>query len=305
MGSRLAAHLSRRRVATLLTLALGLGAMAIALRAARNQASELHPTRRRLDASDRERGRAALPGVQDVTFTSSDGLRLAGWYGPPKNGKTIVLCHGVGAHRVAMLPQAEALARHGFGVLLFDWRGHGESEGDLCTWGDRERMDLSAALDFLGRQPDAQRTRVGAIGFSIGANAVATLGAQDPRILAFVLEGASTSLRDGVEQDSRHWGWVALGPALLTLRYYGVHVDEVSVRAALPTLAPRPVLLVEGSADPYIPRTEADLLYAAARTPKELFVVDGAGHGHYADAPDGAAYLRRLVDFFEVALASE
>ena len=61
------------------------------------------------------------------------------------------------------------LARHGYGVLIFDRRGEGESDGDPnpYAWNDGER-DLLAAIDFLKRRPDVEPDRIGGIGLSVG-----------------------------------------------------------------------------------------------------------------------------------------
>src|SRR5437868_1998638 len=69
----------------------------------------------------------ALPPAQGARFTTRDGLRLAGWFVPPRNGATVVLVHGLGQGRQGLLPEAGVLLEAGYGVLLFDLRAHGES----------------------------------------------------------------------------------------------------------------------------------------------------------------------------------
>ncbi|WP_130511824.1 serine aminopeptidase domain-containing protein [Krasilnikovia cinnamomea] len=65
----------------------------------------------------------------DVIMSTSDGARLSGWYVPVVNGAALVLRHGAGSTRTDTLPQAAVLARHGYGLLLVDARGHGHSGG--------------------------------------------------------------------------------------------------------------------------------------------------------------------------------
>ena len=82
---------------------------------------------------------------QDVTLTTADGVRLAGWYVPSSNGAAVVLRHGAGSTRSNVLPEAEVLARHGFGVLLVDARGHGQSDGRAMDFGWHGDADIDAA----------------------------------------------------------------------------------------------------------------------------------------------------------------
>ena len=94
---------------------------------------------------------------RDVAFRTADGVRLSGWYIPPHNGAAVVVLPGSGSTRTAVLSQAAVLARHGYGTLLLDTRGHGLSGGhamDFGWWGDR---DIAAAVSFLARQPARPR----------------------------------------------------------------------------------------------------------------------------------------------------
>ena len=84
---------------------------------------------------------------EDVQFTTSDGFLLKGWYVPSKNRAAVISFPGRSGTRL----QARMLARHGYGVLLFDRRGEGESEGDWNVFGWQGERDLHAAVTFLQR----------------------------------------------------------------------------------------------------------------------------------------------------------
>ena len=95
-----------------------------------------------------------------VTLRTRDGLRLAAWSVPSRNGAAVIVFPG----RVGPVRQARLLARHGYGVLLLDRRGEGGSDGELNRFGWNGEGDLRAALDFLAPKTD----RIGGLGLSVG-----------------------------------------------------------------------------------------------------------------------------------------
>ena len=106
----------------------------------------LQPTRVPVTAADRAHALQRLGPFEDVQFTTADGVTLRGWYKPARNGAAVIFVHGGGNNRLWFLPEAAALVRSGFGVLLFDSRANGESAGALQSWGDHEPADARAAL---------------------------------------------------------------------------------------------------------------------------------------------------------------
>ncbi|MGZ5398379.1 MAG: alpha/beta hydrolase [Nocardioides sp.] len=128
---------------------------------------------------------------REVTFTTSDGAELSAWFIPSRNGAAVVLKHGAGSTRTSTLRHAGVLARHGYGVLMTDARGHGRSGGtgmDIGWYGD---LDTTAAVTFLSRQEDVAPSRIGVVGLSMGGEEAIGAAAVDPRIAAVVAEGAT------------------------------------------------------------------------------------------------------------------
>ena len=123
---------------------------------------------------------------EDVTFTTSDGLRLRGWYVPSTNGAAVISFPG----RKGSQKPARLLARQGYGVLLFDRRGEGESDGDPNAWGWEGYRDVDAAVAFLERRPDVERGRIGGIGLSVGGEMMLEAAARSHGLKAVVSEGA-------------------------------------------------------------------------------------------------------------------
>ena len=123
---------------------------------------------------------------ENVTFTTSDGLELEGWYVPSRNGAAVMAIPGRGSSQ----KQARMLARHGYGVLLFDRRGEGKSEGDPNSWGWGGAKDIKAAIDFLQRRPDVDPGRIGGIGLSVGGEILLEAASETDELAAVVAEGA-------------------------------------------------------------------------------------------------------------------
>ena len=99
-------------------------------------------------------GSPPAAAYQDVAFEASDGLDLAGWYRPSENGAAVLVVHGGSSDRKGSVAHAQMLARHGYGVLLYDARGRGESEGSENNYGWDWSKDISGALAFLRERDD-------------------------------------------------------------------------------------------------------------------------------------------------------
>jgi len=260
-----------------------------------------HPPPKRLTESDRAKARALLPTLEEVSFRTSDGLLLRGFYVPSQNGATVVMAHGLTENRMSLLPNAEMLARHGYGALIFDLRAHGESEGDTSTWGDREQRDFEAAVDFASSRPDVRAGRIAGLGFSIGASTVAVEAARDPRVRAVILDAVFTSFEDELKEKMGGRGVLSLWPASLAARQSGLDAGNLRPIDCVARIAPRPVLFIAGTLDTDTPLAVVQKVYDAAFEPKELLVLDGAIHKAYPTASE-AAYERGVVAFLDKAL---
>jgi len=235
-----------------------------------------------------------------VSFTTADGLRLTGWYVPSENGAAIVLSPG----RRGPLAHARLLARHGYGVLLFDRRGEGESEGDFNAYGWGGDADLKAAIDFLGRRADVDPDRIGGLGLSVGGEMLLETAAEDARLRAVVSEGAS------VRSIAEHWDDPALSDLQRPLTPLLAQTAAVAILAGerpppslldlVDDIAPRPVLLIRGlDGQPAEQLNRAFFDRAGAH--KELWEVPRAGHTAAITArPD--EYAARVLGFFDRAL---
>lgn len=259
----------------------------------------LHPERRHVSAQALIEARRRLPGLESVAFRSADGLTLRGWYVPSRNRAAVVLVHGAAENRLWWLDEAESLVGRGFGVLLYDNRAAGESDGDLQSWGDREQDDVIGALDFLQQRPDVDPERLGAEGFSIGASTVALAAARDRRVRAVVLKAVWT----GLPEELLHMlggGWQARW-VLRDFARAGVRLEAVNPLARISVLAPRPVMVVVGNSDHHVPMEVAQTVFEAAGTPRTWRVIPGADHVDY-ERLGGGPLRAEVAAFFAKGL---
>lgn len=128
---------------------------------------------------------------EDLRLRTPDGVELAAWYVPSTNGAAVVLLHGAGSTRSNVLTQAAVLAGHGYGVLLLDARGHGESGGRSMDFGWHGDDDVAAAVAHLEGRADVSADRIGVVGMSMGGEEAIGAAAAHPAIRAVVAEGAT------------------------------------------------------------------------------------------------------------------
>jgi len=235
---------------------------------------------------------------ENVTLRSSDGVRLAAWYVPSRNGAAIVLVHGGGGDREGLKLHATLLARHGYGVLLYDERGRGASGGRSNAFGWDWPADVEASVDFLERRGVRH---VGVLGLSTGAEVAITAAADDPRIAAVVADGAEARTLDdfahlrGTDRALSLPYWAVTTTAIRVIRHTkpAPPLDEL-----VPQIAPRPLLLVQSNDS-----AETSIAPVWARIDGRrgvLWHVDAAHTKGLADHP--RAYERRVVGLFDRAL---
>ncbi len=170
---------STRRRWWALTIPLVLVGTYLALWTIGQAVAAAYPPRPELDG--RTPADVGLP-FRDVAFPSSDGVRLEGWYVPSRNGAAVALLHGAGSTRSAVLDQAAVLAGHGYGVLLYDARGHGGSAGRGMDFGWYGERDAAGAVDLLADQPGISPGSIGLVGLSMGGEqAIGAAGVDDRR----------------------------------------------------------------------------------------------------------------------------
>ncbi|KEG09930.1 Alpha/beta hydrolase fold protein [Trypanosoma grayi] len=254
----------------------------------------------------------------DVSFKSTDRYTLRGWYVPPpavgarKMG--VVLVHGGGRDRRTWLRHVPFLHRAGYGCLLFDFREHGISDGNMrgFTYGMKERFDVVAACQFM--RSAYKYERICAMGTSIGGSSVIMAAAIDKTIDVIIAENAM--LTCATLQDQKI---VEMIGGYFSRRAYSMFFFKLFRRTSsfwlnfrignkpskhcqalhcIAKVSPRPVLLMHGTADDLVSCRHSVQLYEAASEPKELYLSEGAFHCglHNTHAEE---YEARVLNFLQ------
>jgi len=208
---------------------------------------------------------ALLPGAEEVSFPTEDGLRLDGWFLPAAaagRGPAVLVCNGNAGNRSLRAPLAAALARAGLAVLLFDYRGYAANPGRPTEPG--LAADARAAAAYLAGRPEVDPARLVYFGESLGAAVALRLATERPPA-ALVLRSPFWSL---AEVGRVHYPWLPVS-LLLADRYDAA--QRVGRLAA-------PLLVVAGERDRIVPAAHSRRLFDAAPQPKRFVLLAGADH---------------------------
>jgi len=251
--------------------------------------------------------------VERVSFRATDGVELVGWFVPAvADGATVVVSHGSGANGPSTYAGVAFLSDAGYNVFVFDHRAHGQSAGQATTLGPREVRDLLGAVAYLRSRPDVDPHRIGAIGCSMGSGVVIGAAAEDEAIRAVVAESVFADMATlwdrfgytGIKGTSLHWSW-GLPMRWATWLWTGEWNASFRPEELIGCITPRPVLIIHGQEDnAACTVADAERLYRAAREPKDLWVVAGAGHCA-AHAAQRQPYEDRVLLFFDQALRDD
>jgi uncharacterized protein len=229
---------------------------------------------------------SVLPGAEEVTFTTADGLRLGGWFvpagavgDPATRSPGVLVCNGNGGNRSLRAALAAELSRMGLAVLLFDYRGYGGNPGHPSEEG--LAADARAAQAYLAGRPEVDPDRLVYFGESLGAAVALRLAVERPPA-ALVLRSPFASL---AEVGRLHYPLAPM--SLLRDRY-----DSAALIGRLAA----PLLVVAGGRDRIVPASHSRRLFAAAPQPKRLVVLEGADHNDH-DLLAGPRLLAELRAF--------
>ena len=243
---------------------------------------------------------------EKISFHTRDGLTLRGWFLPSPGGdkRTILMCHGMSDNKGLLLKQTYFLNKTGgFNLVYFDFRSHGESEGEITTSGGLETIDFDAAMAWLRHAKPELMDTVGVFGLSMGATVTVVSMAKHPELRCAVVESPFSDYRTVIAR----WFWnnlkvpyfplVALTIRIVRARVNASEIELFNPVASAALITPRPLLVIGGEFDSLMPPDDVRLIFSAAREPKQLWMVPEANHTLCRQAA-GPEYDARLLDFF-------
>jgi uncharacterized protein len=276
----------------------------------------VHPPRFETDDDPKKYGL----DYESVSFPTSDGLTLRGWFIPAatvlreglQQGEmawntcaTILVGHGYPFDKANILRHALFLHPR-FHLLVFDFRYFGESEGSYTTAGLLETRDVQAAVDYVKSRSDVNPERIGALGFSMSASAF--ILTRHPDVKAIVADSPYATLEGLIARQFFFLPGFTKWPLVAMTKLYARILLGVRVSDAAPADVVRDLntslLLIHGNADSQIPIEHSQTIYANADQDKTTFwIVPGADHG-FAHGLEGPRYEVRVRQFFEQHLCT-
>lgn len=251
-----------------------------------------------------------------VEFKATDGKPLVGWFIPAQDGtrrnqnsdKTVLICHGLGASKSNFLPMAGGFVPHGYNVFIFDFRAHGESAGQLTSFGDAERQDVSGAVAYLKSARPAQAREIHGLGISMGGAALIAAAAQDDPRAREIDSVCVISTYDSIQNEADDLLGLQFPHAIVpSLRRMGLvfaslhtgqNLNEFAPASVVDRLWPRPFLLIHGGQDPLIPVERGHALFDRAVLPKQALFIHDGDHMNMLSRSD---ILQAIREFFSQA----
>ena len=222
-----------------------------------------------------------------------DGVNILGQLYLPGNKSrypTVCVCHGIPSGIPADLndggyPElAERICHEGFTVFIFNFRGTGASSGnlDLLGW----TRDLKAVINYLWTLPEVDRPHLSLLGFSGGAAVSVYVASQDKRVSCVVTCACPAEFAFFTKADEpqsivdhfRNIGAIRDNDFPSSIKDWFNSFGLISPIKYVAGITPRPLLLVHGTRDEVVEVSDAYRLYAQAEEPKQIIIVDGAGH---------------------------
>ena len=220
---------------------------------------------------------------ETVVFTAGDGVQLHGWYVPGSRDVTFLWFHGNAgniSHRLGNLKEMhDELAVN---IFIFDYRGYGQSQGTPSEQGTY--LDAKAALDSLKSREDLSTRKIVYYGRSLGGALAVELATQEPPY-GLVLESSFPSVPYVAQKAN---------PFLPLWRLLRTKYDSA---AKVPHLQV-PLLQIHGDSDDTVPLETGKVLFEAANTPKDFYVIPGADHND-TYLVGGMAYWEKLREFID------
>ncbi|MCI0446349.1 alpha/beta hydrolase [bacterium] len=274
----------------------------------------LHPSKRELTEQTFRRATVIATQVhaslKEVSIHAKDGIILKAWYfdEASDSNKSVILFHGLSDNRKGMIGYVQLFLRNGYNVLTPDWRAHGQSGGELATYGIKEKNDVTSWINWLQTSTDSKKYY--ALGESYGAAILLQSLENENRICAAVAESSFATFREAAYDRggqlmgaSNFTGKTIFLPAVEAAFWtaswkYSFDLDQISPLKSL-SVTKTPVLLIHGDIDNNLPVRHSRLMYISQqKNPKIQFWESHAGHaGTFGRLPD--EFEKHVIGWFE------
>ncbi len=259
------------------------------------------PPRNKSDINTRD-----FPGhPETILFTVPGVGGREGWFFPGLRGApAVVLCHGYQSNRGVLLTLVSALQDHQYNVFLFDFGGHGSSQG-MTTLGFRETREVRAAIDALARRDDVDPAQFGLWGANMGAYAGLAEAENDKRVRAIVVESVYDQPSQMLNLLMSRTGLGAI-PFMGRWAQFGFKWMNYEYRQAPPLtqhmadLAGVPKLFLQAVDEPALADSTQEM-FLRAPDPREQAILPRGDYGSMLD-DDKRNYENRIVSFFLLRL---
>lgn len=221
-----------------------------------------------------------------VTASKHKPEHLHGWWIPAHqpNGKVLLYLHGNASNIGANVEHASRFHHLGFSVLLFDYRGYGQSEGGFPSE-QQVYADAEAAWHYLVHQRGISPEQIVIYGHSLGGAIAIELATRYPQASGLIVESSFTSIQA-----------MAAYQPLFRFLPIGLLLHQRFTSIAKVSSLNMPVLFIHGTADRDVPFTMSEQLFAAAPEPKRLWLVPNGEHNNNAKTA-GEAYFQIIREF--------
>jgi fermentation-respiration switch protein FrsA (DUF1100 family) len=242
-------------------------------------------------------GEPPTAAYEDVAFEATDGLELHGWYRPSTNGAAVLIVHGGGGDREGAVRHAQMFVRHGYGALVYDARGRGESEGSPNGYGWDWEKDVAGALEYLHGRADVDPSRIAALGLSTGADVLLQVAAERHDLAAVVTDGAAAgSFEDWARLRGTELGAVPGWVMFSTIRVLTGDAPPPPLQDQVARITSPLMLIGAGIKE----EREFNELYSEAAPQAEHWDVDAGHTAALRERP--REYEQRVVGFVDRAL---
>ena len=246
-----------------------------------------------------------LTDYEEIWLTTKDSVKLEALYFPSKNSAAIINAHGFKSSRFGNLHLVTIafLVRNGYGVIYTMRRAHGNSNGEIVTFGKGELNDIQVSYEYLIDRPDVNPKKIAILGWSMGGALSILYAAENEKIKAVISECAYDSFDNTLGVSVEHFTGLPAFPFADIIKFFmerklGFSLDEYDPINSISQISPRPILIVSGGKDSTVDPSGGQNLFDTAGDPKEYWFEPEYDHNDFR-TKNIEEYEKRVVGFFD------